>query len=208
LVLDIFICCDLTQKGMKERVRRINSVFVKEPDVSIVEPGQALAFLRRSTLEIDSMIKVQVSTGDIVLRLALKSVEDLSLRQRAVLLYILWNGFYHHSTTGVEDLCRSAFVSRAYEQALDVAMNALVDGDEDSIEDLTDDSDEFSARLATDLESLEAVSLQRTDDERYQVRFSEADALMAVMLDGAVRYDYEGDQMLDYMLSLIGLSGA
>lgn len=72
----------------KNKIREIMAAFKDAERTEVIEPAYAFTFLHHPKARIEAYVKRSVETEDIVLRLALESIEIPSSSARALIIYI------------------------------------------------------------------------------------------------------------------------
>lgn len=231
----IVLCCDAVANINK--IRSINGYWAKNKKVHIIEPEYAMMFLRLSLLQVDAVVKRKLGKEDIVIKEALGILHRLTPTERAIILYMLYERFYNgKSSVGLKELEQSSFLNVIYRTIPDHKRDWFftdedeqweengdesvfcADNDEDSDEELYDpyieDADEkslnrdFEARLMADLDWLDDNFISRGGlHNDYEIDFGGLDALILLMLDGKIRYEYEGTELLLYIMEMFPVKG-
>ena len=112
-----------------------------------------------------------------------------------------------------EDIIGSAFVHEVYERTEDYADSWFFEDESDEADDeaYEDERDEYTlrglsidARVMQDIDALEGAHLFPYGDGLYTIELAEHHPIVALMLDGKVRYEYTGVDLLFYMMDLFG----
>src|SRR5208282_1198441 len=72
----ILLCCSSIKN--KDKIRSIEGAFAKKERTHIIEPEYALTFLKLSSIHIDAYVKSKLGQEDIVFRLALGLMQDIT----------------------------------------------------------------------------------------------------------------------------------
>jgi hypothetical protein len=59
--------------------------------------------------------------------------------------------------------------------------------------------------VAADLDRLEGNFIERGEGDNFSLPLESVQALAVLLMDGHIRYDYTGDELLTYMLALLGV---
>lgn len=199
----IVLCAD----GMValNRVRDIQAEFAKKPQVTVIAPELAWPFLRYSTMAIDALVRAKAGEDDVVVRAALQISADLTPTELAILLYCI------NQTLGssepvvtLTDLRSSGFMEEIYERTPDYDRDWYFadDGDEDG-STLAPLGLELEDRIVADLDFLEGQFVEQIDQGGWRLLLSTVKPLALVLLDGAIRYDYEDHDLLVYGLEVL-----
>ena len=218
----IVLCCNLmpakidkkrkmpllnTEK--KNQIRAITAEFATTENVHVIEPEYALTFLKLSSIQIDAAIKSKLGSEDVVFREAIRLVNDLSPTERALIFYLIWLKIYRDKGEfAPEDIFDHPHLRSIYEQIPDYERDWF-------FSDETDDYDysqslevprnmDVNARIAYDLEHLEDIFIERNSTGNFVFDFKEMQSLALTMMDGNLRYGYEEEELLDYMMNLFG----
>ncbi len=221
----IVLCCSLLKKdpktgqlvfdkAAKGRIRSISGDFNLEPNVHVIEPEYALAFLRLSNLQIDAVVKNKLGEGDIVLREACDLVRDLTPTETALVAFMIWMKLYKSADwVNINDIKESTFLQSIYSSITDRNREAFFIFEED-LEDV-DDRDyyallqqptglNYDERIIQDLDYLEGERLELDDDTgKYSIELQTVQPLATIMMDGSIRYDYSGDELLLYVTNVV-----
>jgi len=231
----IVLCCDATANINK--IRAINGYWAKNKKVHIIEPEYSMMFLRLSLLQIDAVVKRKLGKDDIVIKEALGILQRLTPTEMAVLLYMLYERFYNDKySLSVNELENSSFLNIIYrtvpdhkrdwfftdeaeqEETEDTESETYVEIEDSHEEELydpyIDDTDEqslnrtFEARLTDDIYYLEDNFISAGElHNDYILDLEGLDALTILMLDGKIRYLYEGTELLMYMMEMFPVKG-
>jgi len=210
----ILLCCDGKQN--KEKIRLIEGEFAKKDKAHVVEPEFALTFLRLNRIHIDALIKSILGHDDVVLRKALTLVSHLTPNERGVTYYLIWARTYESKQQiSFEELVDSPFINKLYEIIPDYDREWFDEDeifDDEEYEDEEEWRKEFelrgldqTSRLSEDLNTLESdfITMDR-GTKTFQVILEHVLPLMTLMIDGQIRYSYTGDDLLEYMMNLLG----
>ena len=99
-------------RAMKSRTRLISGELALEPNVHVIEPEFALAFLRLNLVQIDAVVKKRFSEGDVVLLEAKELVSDLTPTETGLLIFVLWMKIYKNKeSVTIDEWNRSSSAS-------------------------------------------------------------------------------------------------
>jgi len=208
----ILVCCD--SKEHKDKIRLIESEFSKPPIVHVIEPEYILSFIRLGLTQIDAAIKSKFGSDDIVFKKALDIARHLTPTQCSLIFYLMLANI-NGQRLGVssEELLGSFLILDVYRRTEDYAdewffedESGEVDDDtlEDGLYELKPRGLSIKERILLDLETLEGSYIFQDSEGRYDIEFKENHSIVALMLDGKARYEYEDDDLLFYMMDLLG----
>lgn len=206
-------------KEKKNRIRSIEAEYATAKNIHIIEPEYALTFLQLSSIQIDAAIKSKLGSEDIVFRSALNLVSDLTPTERCVVFYLIWLNIYQTKTEFTADeICNSYYIQSTYSNVPDHARDWFF-GD-DLFPKPDEEWDEFEleyfaelsqhrnldtdSRIALDLEFLKDEFLSQHINGNYSIDILDLQPLVLLMMEGNVRYEYEGNELIDYMMNLFG----
>ena len=204
-------------KSRKEKVKNVIRQFELVPKTRIIEPEFAIAFLSLNSIQIDVLIRSRFGNEDIVFKEAINLVGRLSPTETTVLIFLIWLELYSDkSTVTADEVLHSDFIQRTFPGLPDKTQDLYFENDTDNEEYVDEDEQEyykygFERRLDTDsqvvrdLERLEGDFLERTGDDKFHVSLQSVQPLVVLMMDGYLRYDYSGEELLRYMLTLLGV---
>lgn len=189
----IVLCCNSNDKTNKRKIRTVEAAFRRTPKVTIVEPEFALTFLRLTSIQVDALIKSRLGSEDIVFREALNDVKELTLTERALLFFLIWNRIYHNTETiTLDEINESTFIEDIYSRGFAARRTRIYK--------LPDDAPD----ILSDLAHLETAFISSDDLGNYSIDLTSIEALAVLMMDGRIRYSYVGEELLYYMMDLFG----
>lgn len=222
-ILDYYILLSCDAIGNKDKIRTIAGDFSKEKNVHVIIPEYALTFYRLGLIQIDALIKAKLGSDDEVYRKALGLVNDIIPTEKAILFYLIWAKIFENSNeVSFNYIYNSCFISAIYSEVPDYDKEWFFTEEEnyedgfDTVEELKEDEcdykykDEdfkirglsFEARLAEDLDRLEDTFFSQKNSGAYELLLPTVYPLITLLLDGHIRYEYEGAELLRYMMSL------
>jgi len=220
----ILLCGDETK--LKKRLNAIRSEFLNAERTTVVSPVYALRLLRLEEFQIDAQVKRLMDDQDVVLRSMRDALESLEDTGKALVASLCANLV----TTGDASMklseLKSGSVARLYDRVIAVA-KAREEAREadrertqrvydlgDEVEEY-DDSDDYTLRItrldrddlfASDIDSIVGdLAEQSGDGEVLTLQINAAAPVVAVAADAMVRYGYNEDQLLPYLLDLAGV---
>lgn len=217
----LLLCTDMTNHKHKKKVRNIMAEFRSAALTEVIEPAYAYTFLHHPLTRIDAFVKRTVEEEDIVFKDATLEVENLeSPSARALTVYLAVRA----TVTGravflQDDLLSSSRLHAIYSYLRDKQAFLLEDAAEmERSQTQYDDDDywnkqeeptqiaEFDNQLAADLENMEARVVEAlAGTQTFRFLADQTRALNAVISDALARYDYREDQLMEYMLDVMGV---
>jgi hypothetical protein len=193
------LCCD--SRKYIDQLRKIQHEFGKK-QATVIAPEFAWTFLSMSRTTVDALARIKVSATDPVMRDALKTAADYTPSELAIVLLLIYSAIYENQPTlSPQDILDSPFLRGIYAETPPLSREwYLYEGDE------IDDFDHLSSpdiRLASDISSIEGALLLAAEGERVQADLQALDSVMAILLDGKIRYDYQGTELLRYTLETL-----
>lgn len=225
----IFLCTDTT--AHKDRVRNIMAEFRSADRTEVIEPVFAYTFLHHPKTRVEALVTRAMEAGDPVFRRALESLNVPSPSARALTVWMAvkstFTGQRHFS---VEQLFADSTLRDIYgelrdrqeallEDAIQAKLTApgpVESDNEDEDSDATswggEDGDEpaqledFEIQIAKDLADLENDVVEHASGPReILLRTDWSRPLNAVVADALARYEYDEEQLISYMFSLMGV---
>lgn len=202
----ILLCCSVVKpdkerkqwvsdEAKKGQIRAIEGEFAAETKVHVIEPEFVVTFLNLSAIQIDAIIKSKFGDEDIVFKEALNLVSGLSSTEKALVVFMLWLRLYRQQATiNPEDILRSSFILDVYDRGV------ILDEDDD---DYLYDQLGAGSQIVRDIEYLQDKFIERDNPGNYLLDLESVQPLAVLMMDGAIRYDYHDDELLNYMLELL-----
>lgn len=185
-------------KGRKEKVKGIIREFELMPQARVIEPEWAASFLALSQIQIDVVIKSRFGNEDIVFKEAINLVSELSSTEKIILVFMLWLHLYRNkSTTTSEEIVQSEFIQRTF-----ASLPEEIDEDDEGYHYYPLDLD---SQVARDLERLEGNFVERGEGNDFSLPLDSVQPLAVLLMDGHIRYDHNDDELLTYMLALLGV---
>jgi len=206
----LLLCTDV--KEHRERVRYITAEFRDADRTEVIEPSFAYTFLGHPKTRVDALVKRTQEAEDLVFRLALESLELSSPSARALGVFMV----VKLVTTGVptfsvEQLLadftlRTIYSQLRYQQLAPTEERSDGAWSEENYAVEPIQAGEFEDQMAEDLSLLETDFVKA--DSASQIVHLQTDrlqALNAVVADALARYEYNDDQLMAYMFSLMGI---
>lgn len=187
--LYVIIATSIRTKGERDKVRAIAGELGEHEKITIVEPEYVFGFLHLSPRTTGAFIKRFFSREDVVLRRAVEGFDGLGRAQCALI---------------VEAIRVNAVASS---QGLGITRAQLINSgvlrDLYSKHRMPGESSGVEGRIARDVEALDGDVFQTdTYSDGVTVRSDGFSAVQALMLDGKVRYGYEGSELVEYIVEL------
>ena len=214
----IVLCCPADGKDQKRKIARVEAEFAKHPVIKVIEPEFALTFLSLTELQIDAYVKALFSSDDIVYRQAVESLIGLTPTERAIIFSLLSMLLCEQKeTVNIKELTSSSFLTAIYSEVPDIVSawyrdydyakdldEAFQAGESVSYRGRELPKEDIQPRIAVDLDYLEDRLITCATEDHYSINIQATRAVAAVMLDGQVRYGYEGNDLLRYMMDVFG----
>jgi hypothetical protein len=227
----IVLCTD--PKEHKKKIRFIEAAFKTTDRTEIIEPEFVYTFLFMPKTRVEAIVKRTMEADDYVFKEALASLnfETPTAKALAVLLSVYFvttgNPQIAFAELNDDNALRTIYEELRERQAeliastlreRDEVLESLRDGAEyGQDEDESDDEDgydneppveleDFALQLVSDIALLEDAVLEvGSSSESYQILTEQLRPLCAVAFDALVRYQYNGEQLLEYMFSVMGV---
>jgi hypothetical protein len=189
-------------KNKQNQIRTIKAEFAnRQTSIHIIDPEYAITFLSLTSVQIDAAIKNKLGAEDIVFRKTLELIETSTATERALLFYLVWLRIYRSMQTILPDeIYASPWLRDIYE----------VVRSEDWEYQSEEERERFATpgsiqeRITNDLEHLEDNFIESNVQGEYTLDLKYVDPLVVLMMDGNIRYGYEVDELLIYMMNLFG----
>lgn len=187
-------------KNKIDQIREIEAYFSNvNSHVHIIEPDYALTFLSLTPIQIDAAIKNKLGAGDYVFRKATKMIRGLNPTESGLLFYMIWYMFYRKATSlTLEDLFNAPSLSDVYKAVPDKNETRFILFEDDA------NNSYVHERMLKDLQHLEDNFIECDSQGNYTIDLKEVDPIVLLMMDGNIRYGYEQDELLLYMMNLFG----
>ncbi|MDR3540670.1 MAG: hypothetical protein P4L69_06820 [Desulfosporosinus sp.] len=218
----ILLCCDTTEVKMKNKVRMIEASFNKIPNVHVIEPQYALFFLNFGSIQLDAVIRSQLGSEDIVFRSAFSLTNDFTPSQLCIIYFLTWRCIFQQvQVTHLQDLINNSFICHVYSITPDYDDEWFFSDDNDE-EDSKDaifngrnycDVDPYvftsrglsiNERISMDLDYLKDNIVDLDTPDHCSILVNAIIPIIAFMTDAYIRYEYEGNELLEYMLNVFG----
>jgi hypothetical protein len=216
----LLLCTDMADHKHKRKIRNIMAEFRSATLTEVIEPAYAYTFLHHPLTRIDAFVKRIVEEEDIVFRQAILELENLeSPSARALAIYLavkaiitgelifqqgalLFNPKLHGIYADLREKQASLL-----ESAAEIQPSQPDDRDnywEEEAEPIQ--IAEFDDQLAADLENMEAGVVEAiTGTQAIRLLPDQTRGLNAVITDALARYEYGEDQLMEYMLDVMGV---
>jgi hypothetical protein len=176
----------------KARIQTIKSVvraFDRTDNVRIVEPEYAAWFLWLGEVQMDAIIKSRFGDQDIVFKEALDITKDLAPMETVVLVLFIWLHLFENTKTiSAEEFLELPVTQRLHQELGAIAEEHLY---------------EFEYQIAHDLETLQNKYLECDSEGYFSLPLNRVQPLVALMMDGSVRYEHDGHELLEYTLRVL-----
>lgn len=215
----LLLCTD--NEKHKDKIRSISSEFRSADRTEIIEPAFAYTFLHHPKTRVEALVKRTMEADDLVFRRALEFLDSSSPSARALTVFLAVKSAITGATHFTLDQLLSELTLRRTYDELRERQSALLEesladsretGDEETDEEKDwDDIEEppqvgeFQDQLAADLELLEGDVELNPSSESLDLRLDQMRPLNAVIVDALARYEYNEDQLMSYMFSLMGV---
>jgi hypothetical protein len=215
----IVLCTD--SKAHKEKIRNIVSAFRGAERTEVIEPAFAYTFMSFPQPRIDALIKRFMDAEDYVLRQALESLDEPSPSARALALFMIVKSALSGQTRfSLDQLFQERILRSIYRELRDrqeeLLENSQADNqsqgeleDENEWEDNEEEQpiqlQDFEDQVAIDLDLLENIAETTSSSGEILLQREQLLALIAVILDASVRYEYDEEHLMSYMFNLMGV---
>jgi hypothetical protein len=207
----------------KDKIRNIVSAFRGAERTEVIEPAYAYTFINFPKPRIDALVKRFMDAEDYVLRQALESLDEPSPSARALALFMTVRSALSGQTRfSLHQLSQEGVLRSIYRQLRDrqeeLLANSQADvqsqlGDEQQTQDDEWEDEEepirvqdFEDQVAVDLDLLENIAETSSSSGEIVLQREHLLALVAVVLDASVRYEYDEEQLINYMFNLMGVN--
>ncbi|HEV3037107.1 MAG TPA: hypothetical protein VHA33_04905 [Candidatus Angelobacter sp.] len=216
----LLLCTDMTEHKHKKKVRNIMAEFRSAALTEVIEPAYAYTFLHHPLTRIDAFVKRTVEEEDIVFKDAMLELENLaSPSAKALTIYLAVKA----TTTGELEFQQDGLLSSSrlhgiYGNLREKQASLLEDIAEIQPSQPDDDSNyweeqeqpikiaEFDDQLSADLDNMEAGVVEAvTGTQAFRFLPDQTRAINAVITDALARYEYGEDQLMEYMLDVMGV---
>lgn len=211
----IVLCTD--EKIHKDRIRMIEAEFRTADRTLVIEPTYTYSFLNIPDHRIHAVVKRTLDADDIVWKRAIEAIEFPSISARLLSVYISLQWVAGRRNICVNDLLRSNELMNFYEKVREkdeqINDQILFEEQEDEIDpdsqdgfDLTLAGQTYDERLAFDLEIIEqGVIAVNSSNGEIVVFETQLLPIIALITDAMARYDYQFNDVLPYMLDMLGI---
>ena len=205
----ILLCCNSDDKKNKAKIRSAEAAFTKIDGVHVIEPEYALSFLGLSTTTIDAALRSKLGSDDVVFLKALEIAGTLTPTEKALVFVLLWYSIYEGNVSvGLDDFTKSDFLVKVYNRTPPMPREWFFEDDNDFGDQRQSEfrsiEYEVGSRIASDLDILCDNLVSQDYSGRYSVDADAVRPLAAIMLDGNIRYEYTGEELLIYMMDVFG----
>jgi len=200
----ILFCADLVveHRRLHKKLRNLNAELARQKNVHIVRPEFVHAFVHLPIQRVAAYLKTKLSSEDHVFKEALESLQDFTVTESAILVELAVSYFLEGATEfRIGELHDSSFISAAYENyprlPLGFFEGTIHRGE---VQQYVADEDSFYDDLGTLNTRVFSI-----DSHNGQIRpfVYSLLPLGALILDGNVRYGYDGDVLREYLLSAL-----
>ncbi len=200
----IVLAGDMSLTSRQRAVRAVENAFAKKPKVSVVPPPYLASFLRLRRVELEALVTLVAHRGDPLVEEARLALASATAPQAALILLVAAHVATHPDAMRVSEVSANDWFAR-----LLCSVNPI-----DEVGYLTTpvakslqtvrrprETSAFSERFAVLLDSLEDDL--EVDLDRLTLRICEWQALMSVMLQGAAKFGYGRDELVQYMIDIL-----
>lgn len=227
----ILLCTDKLTHGNK--IRQIKKTFGTAASGTVIDPTYAWTFIHLNPLRVNAIVDSILREEDVVHKKAKKMVEDFTLTETAVLLSAVYElTIKPNNVLRIEAVQELNFVKKVFRMIPDYPRDYfffsdvtydyghIEDLDQEDIEDIEriygvtwnngefrppqNRKRDFYVRFEEDIDKLNGVSFSTQEGSgEIELNPEYAYPLQAVLLDAMVRYDYSGDDLLEYTLNAL-----
>ncbi|GAB1782016.1 hypothetical protein [Priestia aryabhattai] len=204
-ILDFYIilCCDTNDKKNKDKIRCIENEFINLTHVYVVEPDYAFTFLHLSETQIDATIRILYSKEDIIYIEGLSIVQNLTPTQKAIIYFFICEFIYREKfSVDYTYIVKNNFIREFYKKIPDYSDEWFFLEESDSNYQLRELS--IKERIGNDLERLDNILINNIGNQSYSLNISNIQPLLILMMDGNIRYGYDDNELIYYMLEIFG----
>jgi hypothetical protein len=208
------------EKDHKDKIRNIEAEFRTADRTYVVEPSYAHAFLNIVEHRIHAIVTRICEADDVVMKKAIDAIEYPSVSAKALALYLSLQWLKGKHDLSIAELASSSDLADLYlmiqqneellDQKPDTKKLAEIDEEEaDDTFDLTTREMVFQERLAFDIDILDHGVID-ADSSGGTVSVYETHLIpvIALIADSMARYEYSFDDVLPYMLNVMGILDA
>lgn len=218
----ILLCTD--KSAQENQIREIKKAFGTSHPVTVIDPQYAITFLRLNEIRIAAIVDSVLRKDDVIYKKVRQTIEDLTPTETALTIAIVYESIIDRKTNLDMELIRSSnFLKEVYNRVPDYPRDyyffydedlSNIDGEDDDSEEKSKEASEsyedrkrdFNIRLSEDIDvlngglfSISAESGEMELDYEYGL------PIEAILLDARVRYEYNGDALLNYILDTLGV---
>jgi len=221
----ILLCTD--KSAQENQIREIKKAFGTSNPVTVIDPQYAITFLRLNEIRIAAVVDSVLRKDDLVYKKVRGIIDDLTPTEAALSVAIVYESIIDRKTNLDMELIRnSKFIKEIYNRVPDYPRDYYFFYDEDlsNIDEENDDSEEkikensesyedrkrdFNTRLSEDLDLLDGQLFSiKGESGEIELDYDYGLPIQAILLDAMVRYEYNGDELLNYFLNALGVMKA
>ncbi len=210
----ILLCTDF--KKHIHKIREIKKAYSTNMKVMVVDPKYCYTFLFMNRLRIHVIVEIILKKDDFVFKEALDKIQDCTPTEIALGLAIVYQSILQQGACKIEAVIKeSGFLRNTYRRVPDYPREYYF-LEEDFHEETETRAPQrkrikakyqnrnYEVRLAEDLENLDNkyIFLAKDRDE-VKFDFPTLKPIEAIMFDYMVRYDYEGDELLQFIFEAL-----
>ncbi len=218
----ILLCTD--KSAQENQIREIKKAFGTSSRVTVIDPQYAITFLRLNEIRIAAVVDSVLRKDDLVYKKVRQIIDELTPTEAALTVAILHQSIIDRKANVDLELIRnSRFIKEIYNRVPDYPRDYYFFYDEDlsNISEENDDSEEktkeksesyedrkrdFNIRISEDLDLLDGQLFSISGESgEIELDYDYGLPIQAILLDATVRYEYNGDELLNYILNALGV---
>jgi len=203
----IVLCTDV--KEDKDKIRNIEAEFRSADKTEIIEPAYAYTFLQHTQKRIDAFVKRTLESEDIVFKKANDALKGLDPTVKALAIFVSTElAVKGNNTLSLNAIQSNTMLNQVYDTLREQQEQELKRlRKRKSFRTLREEQHiaPFEQQLAEDMEILEDNFIELNTTSNDSIVVKNILPLTAMITDALVRYDYNADEVLEYMFNLTGV---
>lgn len=218
----ILLCTD--KSAHENQIREIKKTFGTSGTVTVIDPQFAITFLRLNEIRIAAVVDSVLRKDDLVYQKVRDIVNDLTPREAALSIVIVYESLIKRKTSlDMESIRNNKYIKEIYNRVPDYPRDYYFFYDEDlaNIDEENDNSEEknkenseyyedrkrdFNIRLSEDLDLLDGQLFSINGESgAIELDYDYGLPIEAILLDATVRYEYKGEELLNYIFNALGI---
>lgn len=217
----ILLCVDGTKH--QDAIRAVNAAMTRDSTVQVIAPEHCLGFISLAPEYINAITKRILSDEDSVLLEARGAVQGYTPLEKGMMICaVFMHLFYDKRSFSPEDFFRSTFIEQLCSMTPNVHRRWFFEGgwpkgllhenleDIDSEEDIEEyviqaySDDDIVGRVAQAIDYLSDGPFSQHAHKDHELNLTQTRPLMALMLDGNIRYGLSDEELMWYTLRVLG----